>query len=87
MAVMTPEERRNYRISQLSQVGYLIATPLLIGIGLDYWLGTMPWFTVAGALLGPVLGFVNLLSILRTTADPPKEKSSEKSPGSSRQVR
>ncbi len=74
MAEMTPEERRQYRVSQLAQVGYLIATPLLIGIGLDYWLGTMPWCTVCGALLGPIIGFVNLLNILRTTADPPGEK-------------
>lgn len=30
------------------------------GLALDRWIGTMPLFTIAGALLGAVLGFVSV---------------------------
>jgi F0F1-type ATP synthase assembly protein I len=63
------------RAYQISQVGTEMAIPLGIGLGLDYWLKTMPWFTVAGALLGPSLGFVHLLLILRAPVENDKTPS------------
>jgi ATP synthase protein I len=32
----------------------------LIGYGIDRWLGTTPWFLLAGLLLGIVVGFYDL---------------------------
>jgi F0F1-type ATP synthase assembly protein I len=43
-----------------------MAIPVGLGFALDYFLNTLPWFTVIGAILGPVLGFWHLLVILRT---------------------
>lgn len=31
-----------------------------IGIGLDYWLGTSPWFLLAGLMMGIIVGFYEL---------------------------
>ena len=59
------------RIAQISQVGMEMAIPAGVGVGLDYWLSSFPWCTIIGALLGPILGFIHLMAILRT----PVEKS------------
>lgn len=53
------------RIAQISQIGIEMAIPAGLGVGIDYWLGTMPWFTILGAILGPILGFIHLLALLR----------------------
>lgn len=33
---------------------------LLLGLGLDWWLGTRPWFVIFGIVLGFVSGFFKL---------------------------
>lgn len=62
------------RMYQISQVGTEMAIPVGVGLALDYFLGTMPWFTVIGAILGPVLGFWHLLTIIKTLPEDEKEK-------------
>lgn len=42
-----------------SFVGSIIAG-LLIGLGLDYWLGTGPWLTIGLSLLGVYSGYMRL---------------------------
>jgi F0F1-type ATP synthase assembly protein I len=39
---------------------------LFMGLGLlvDRWLGTIPWFTILGTLVGSVLSFVNVYAKL-----------------------
>lgn len=63
------EISRLTRYYQLSQIGMEMAVPVGVGVGLDYWLGTMPWCTIIGALLGPTLGFIHLMSLLNLPAD------------------
>ena len=53
------------KVAQISQIGMEMAVPVGLGIGVDYWLKTLPWFTIVGAILGPIVGFVHLLSIIR----------------------
>ncbi|HQR43747.1 MAG TPA: AtpZ/AtpI family protein [Gemmatales bacterium] len=68
------KQTRNFaRIAQLSQIGMEMAIPAGIGVGLDFWLKTMPWCTVVGAILGPILGFIHLMSILHPPADTAKK--------------
>lgn len=72
MPDMTPQESRKLaRLFQISQIGMEMAVPVGIGVGLDYWLGTLPWFTIGGALLGPTLGFIHLMALLNPPADSP----------------
>lgn len=42
-----------------------IVTCLLAGWGLDRWLDTMPWFTLAGAFLGIAAGFYMFFKIIQ----------------------
>lgn len=56
---------------------YALTIAALTGLGwwLDSRFGTTPWLLVAGALLGVVGGFVNLVRAV-PAAPPPKPKSS-----------
>lgn len=61
-------------------LGYRIGTELvvatLIGAGLGYlldrWLGTNPWFLIAGVLIGTVAGFLNVYRIISRIMDQDK---------------
>jgi hypothetical protein len=63
------EWRRLRRIAQIGQIGMEMSVPVALGLALDYWLGTLPWLTVSGAVLGPVMAFLHLQAILRTSDD------------------
>ena len=66
---MPPPTDKDFRlmakVAQISQIGMEMAVPVGIGVGLDFWLKTMPWFTIIGAILGPTLGFIHLLSLIK----------------------
>ena len=51
-------------LAKLSTIGVTLvaatAIGLLIGYGLDRWLGTNPWLTLTFTFFGIVAGFVNL---------------------------
>jgi ATP synthase protein I len=58
-------ERRALRqLGVLSGVGLTLVVATVLGLAggyyLDGWLGTSPWFTLVGLLLGIAAGFVNL---------------------------
>ncbi len=62
---MTDEEPSVFReLARLSTIGVTLvaatAIGLLIGYGLDRWLGTGPWLTLTLTFFGIVAGFVNL---------------------------
>jgi ATP synthase protein I len=52
------------QLARLSTIGISLvaatAIGLLIGYGLDRWLGTRPWLTMVFTLFGIVAGFLNL---------------------------
>ena len=56
----------------------------LSGYGLDYWLGTSPWLTIGGALLGMTALFIQLFRVAGTLGSKKgtssKSKSSENAP-------
>ncbi|HZI94193.1 MAG TPA: AtpZ/AtpI family protein [Patescibacteria group bacterium] len=49
-------------------LGSMFAASLLIGVGGGYWadgrFGTKPWLTIAGTMLGLVLGFYNFFAVV-----------------------
>jgi F0F1-type ATP synthase assembly protein I len=49
----------------LAQIGFEMIAPMLIGLGLDYWLGWMPWATVIGLIVGFVGGMVHLVRMVQ----------------------
>ncbi len=70
---MPPTSDKDYRlmakVAQISQIGLEMAVPVGVGIGVDFWLNTLPWFTIIGAILGPTLGFIHLLALIRPSSD------------------
>ena len=73
----TPKDfRLMAKVAQISQIGMEMAVPVGLGVGVDFWLKTMPWFTIIGAILGPTLGFIHLLALIR----PPSGNESEPKP-------
>ncbi len=51
------------RLMSLAQVGTEMVVPIVGGVLLDRWLGSLPWFTVVGVFLGLVLGLVHLIAL------------------------
>ena len=45
------------------------------GYGLDYWLGTLPWLTVAGAVFGTVAAMTSVIRQVLRMEDQTKAKS------------
>jgi F0F1-type ATP synthase assembly protein I len=57
---------------ELSQVGSEMVAPIVIGLLVDYRLGSGPWLTVVGAFLGFAFGMWHMLTILKRTQEPPQ---------------
>ncbi len=55
------------RMMTLANVGIEMVVPIGIGLLLDRWLGSLPWCTVVGVVLGLVVGIVHLV---RVTSQP-----------------
>lgn len=59
-----PDRRWIRQLGVLSGVGLTLVISTVLGLwgghALDGWLGTSPWLTLVGLLLGIAAGFVNL---------------------------
>jgi F0F1-type ATP synthase assembly protein I len=49
----------------LAQVGIEMVVPIALGFWLDQWIGSMPWATVVGAVVGFAGGLYHLISMVR----------------------
>jgi F0F1-type ATP synthase assembly protein I len=54
-------ERTMSRLMSIGQVGMEMVAPIGLGFLLDYYLHTLPWFMIAGAVIGLVGGIVHLV--------------------------
>jgi F0F1-type ATP synthase assembly protein I len=62
----------------LAQAGMEMVAPLVLGLIIDYYAGSRPWFTVGGL----ILGFVgSLMHIVLLTNRHDKAKSDKNKPG------
>jgi F0F1-type ATP synthase assembly protein I len=52
---------------RISNIGFEMVFPAVIGVGLDYLFGTVALFVVLGVLLGAALGFWQLIRIASKT--------------------
>jgi ATP synthase protein I len=56
-------------LAALSSIGIALVLATVIGLGAGYyadrWLGTKPWLTVIGLVLGIVAGFVSLFRTVK----------------------
>ncbi len=72
--IMEEKDRRLIRmLGMLSTVGlalvFATVIGLFIGLTLDKWLGTSPWFTAIFLLLGIIAGFRNLVVYVKRSQD------------------
>jgi ATP synthase protein I len=51
--------------SRITAIGLEFSLPVLLGFGVDHWLGTRPVATVTGAFLGFGLGMMHTLRMAR----------------------
>jgi F0F1-type ATP synthase assembly protein I len=52
------------RALAMSQVGFEMVGPIVLGLVLDRWFGWAPWGVVSGAVLGLCGGLIHLTRIL-----------------------
>ena len=45
------------------QIGLTVGLGIIAGVYLDRWLGTGPWLTILGLLVGVISGFTRLFQI------------------------
>lgn len=74
---MAPLSRENIRlIGQLSTVGLSFVLAIVMGFGggylLDGWLGSSPWLSLLGFVLGVVAGVLNVYRVLQIAGSPRK---------------
>ena len=65
-----PDPSEMGRYFALAQVGVEMVVPIVIGVGLDSYLGTSPWGVVIGTVLGFSGGLIHLLAMLKRFDDP-----------------
>ncbi|HTU92046.1 MAG TPA: AtpZ/AtpI family protein [Gemmataceae bacterium] len=59
-----PDRNEMGRYAALGQVGMEMVAPIVVGLVVDRYLGWSPWGVIAGAVLGPIGGFVHLVHLL-----------------------
>jgi F0F1-type ATP synthase assembly protein I len=58
-------DKRYSKAMALTGVGTEMVAPIAIGYLLDYWMGTLPWCMVVGAVLGFIIGIYHLAQFNR----------------------
>jgi hypothetical protein len=58
------DQREMSRLLALSQVGFEMVAPIGVGLALDFWLGWLPWATLAGAVLGLTWSLFHLVRMM-----------------------
>jgi F0F1-type ATP synthase assembly protein I len=56
---------------RLMSVAFQFTVPALLGYLADRWIGSLPWFTLLGAILGFVIGMLELIAIAREKSGSP----------------
>jgi F0F1-type ATP synthase assembly protein I len=63
----------------LAQIGLEMVAPIGLGVVIDLYFNTLPWATIITAVLGPVAGFLHLISMLNRRQQTDLEKKDQDS--------
>jgi F0F1-type ATP synthase assembly protein I len=75
-----PDRKEMGRYAALSQIGLEMVVPILAGLAVDHYFGWRPWGVIVGAVLGPVGGFVHLVTLLNKMDSKDSSRSDQESP-------
>ena len=64
MSDQLPSPRQLGYVIAIGQVGLEMVVPIGLGVGLDVWLGTLPWISIVGVLLGFFGGMTHLMVLV-----------------------
>ena len=63
-----PREEQGQGLAFAMRIGVEIVSALIVGVGigvlLDWWLGTKPWFLIGFFVLGAAAGFMNVFRVV-----------------------
>jgi F0F1-type ATP synthase assembly protein I len=65
MGDKVPDSKEMGRYFTLSQIGFEMVVPIVVGLILDNKLGWAPWGVVVGAIVGLVGGLTHLVYLLK----------------------
>ncbi|MFO0841961.1 MAG: AtpZ/AtpI family protein [Gemmataceae bacterium] len=57
------------RYLAISQVGFEMVVPIILGLVLDHYLGWSPWGVIVGAVIGLTGGVVHLVQLVQDKDD------------------
>ncbi len=66
--------------ARVTSIGLEFALPAVLGHLLDKWLGSAPWLTLGGAILGMATGMTHILRLPAELAKAEQRRSAAKSP-------
>jgi len=69
--------------ARVTAIGLEFCAPAVLGFVVDRWLHTGPWATVAGAILGMVVGMMHVLRLPAELARANERAKDRKKPGGS----
>jgi F0F1-type ATP synthase assembly protein I len=74
-----PDRKELGRYFALGQVGLEMVVPILVGLGVDHYLGSAPWGVIIGAALGLCGGLVHLVHQLNKMDSKDSSRSDQES--------
>jgi ATP synthase protein I len=84
-----PESRSQYAVgiglaSRVTAIALEFVVPMVLGYGLDRWLGTIPAATIVGLMLGFAMGLWHIRRLAQEMAGgpirPPREPNEDRTP-------
>jgi F0F1-type ATP synthase assembly protein I len=80
MSDQLPKSRQLGYVIAISQVGLEMVAPIGLGVGLDLWLGSLPWLSIVGVLLGFFGGMIHLMALVRRMDEAGKSEPTSQEP-------
>lgn len=66
--------------ARVTSIGLEFALPAVLGHFLDKWLGSAPWLTILGAILGMAIGMTHILRLPAELARAEERRAAARSP-------
>lgn len=69
MSLGSTDPKKLARYLAISQVGFEMVVPIILGLVLDHYLGWSPWGVIVGAVIGLTGGVIHLVQLVQPRND------------------